>query len=58
MRYVPGFGDEVVVVMVSNEGQIFRVFDSQLVNPFQPCDAIGYGVFLDKGLKVRVSVKS
>ncbi|OAG13648.1 pisatin demethylase [Alternaria alternata] len=38
-------------------GWMFRLFDLQLVKPFEPCDNIGYGVFMDKGLKVRVSAK-
>ncbi|CAN9307344.1 unnamed protein product [Alternaria sp. RS040] len=37
--------------------EMFRLFDLQLVKPFEPCENIGYGVFLDKGLKVRVSAK-
>jgi hypothetical protein len=44
-------------MMASDDEQTLRVFDLQLVNPFQPCDAIGYGVFFDKGLRVRVSMK-
>ncbi|CAN9270111.1 unnamed protein product [Alternaria alternata] len=42
-------------VMVADLEQMFRLFDLQLVKPFEPCDNIGYGVFMDKGLKVRVS---
>ncbi|CAN9257994.1 unnamed protein product [Alternaria alternata] len=37
--------------------EMVRLFDLQLVKPFEPCDNIGYGVFMDKGLKVRVSAK-
>jgi hypothetical protein len=44
-------------VMIADFEQMFRLFDLQLVKPFEPCDNIGYGVFMDKGLKVRVSAK-
>ena len=44
-------------VMDADLEQMVRLFDLQLVKPFEPCDNIGYGVFMDKGLKVRVSAK-
>ncbi|KAI4621623.1 hypothetical protein J4E80_003993 [Alternaria sp. BMP 0032] len=43
--------------MVKVVFEMLRVFDLQLVRPFEPCDTISYGVFLDKGLMVKVSEK-
>ncbi|KAA8620586.1 CypX Cytochrome P450 [Pyrenophora tritici-repentis] len=44
--------------MVKVVFELFRVFELQLVRPLEPCNTLSYGVFLEKGLMVKVSERA